>query len=68
MTRTELEALIDGGNIEECIVAFLGMPEAERTKLGAAAVARLRALGKGVSAAAWIRSWMRDVVNQFPAA
>jgi hypothetical protein len=49
MTDFELEALINGGNIEECIIAFLGMPEAERKKLGRAAVARLRALGKGIT-------------------
>jgi hypothetical protein len=49
MTRGELEALIDAGDAEACIIALQGMPEAERTKLGAAAVARLRAHGKGVS-------------------
>ena len=48
MTREELEALIDGGSIEACVVALEGMPEADRTKLGSAAVARLRALGKGI--------------------
>ena len=48
MTREELEALIDGGNIEACVAAFEGMPEASRLKLGSAAVARLRALGKGI--------------------
>lgn len=46
MTRFELEALIDRGDIEECIVAFLGMPESERTKLGAAAVARCARLAR----------------------
>ena len=50
MTRSELESLIDGGSIEACIVALEGMPEADRTKLGSAAVARLRALGKGIPA------------------
>ncbi len=50
MTRNELEALIDGGSIEACVAAVLGMPEAERTKLGAAAVARLRALARGIHA------------------
>jgi Family of unknown function (DUF6493) len=50
MTRSELEALIDGGSIEACLAALEGMPEAERPKLGAAAVARLRALGKGIPA------------------
>ena len=49
MTRGELEALIDGGSSEACIIALAGMPESERIKLGAAAVARLRAHGKGVS-------------------
>lgn len=48
MTKTELEALIDSGDAEACIVAFEGMPEAERTKLASAAVKRLRELGKGV--------------------
>ncbi len=51
MTRDELEALIENGNIELCIDAFRGMPEAARAKLAAAAVARLRALGKAVTAA-----------------
>ncbi len=37
MTKTELEALIDRGDAEACIVAFEGMPEAERTKLASAA-------------------------------
>jgi hypothetical protein len=46
MTRAELEALIDSGDAEACITAFEGMPEAERTKLAAAAAARLRELGK----------------------
>ena len=50
MTRAELEALIDAGDADACIAAFRGMPEAERLTLGAAAVARLRAVGKGVSA------------------
>ena len=50
MTRQEIEALIDAGDIEACIAAFRGMPEAERAKLGSAAVARMRAVGKGVSA------------------
>jgi hypothetical protein len=48
MKREELEALIDGGSIEACVAALEGMPEADRTKLGSAAVARLRALGKGI--------------------
>jgi hypothetical protein len=48
MTKAELEALIDGGDLEACIAAFDGMPEAERNKLGAAAVARLRELTKGI--------------------
>ncbi len=46
MTRKDLEALIDSGEFEACITAFQGMPEAERLKLGATAVARLRALGR----------------------
>jgi hypothetical protein len=46
MTKEELDALIDGGSAEACVVAFEGMPEAERKKLGAAAVAHLRTLGK----------------------
>jgi hypothetical protein len=50
MTRGELEALIDGGIIEACIAALERMPEAERKKLAAAAVARLRVYGKGISA------------------
>ncbi len=64
MTSSELEFLINGGNIEECIVAFLGMPESERTKLGRTAVARLRALGKGIPPrlAQFIDT---DTVNQF---
>jgi len=49
MTRDELEALIDGGSIEACFAALEGMTEADRTKLGSAAVARLRALGKGIT-------------------
>jgi hypothetical protein len=50
MTRSELETLIDGGDAEACIAAFRGMPEAERAKLASAAVARLRALAKGIPA------------------
>jgi len=50
MTRSELEALIDGGDVEACIAAFQGMPEADRNKLGAASVARLRALAQGIPA------------------
>jgi hypothetical protein len=50
MTRSELAALIDGGDVEACISAFQGMPEADRTKLGAASVARLRTLSKGIPA------------------
>ncbi len=64
MTPSELEWLINGGRVEECIVAFLGMPEAERTQLGRAAVARLRALGKGIPPR--LAQFMdADTVNQF---
>jgi hypothetical protein len=48
MTKGELEALIDGGSIEACVAALEGMPESDRSKLGSAAVARLRSLGKGI--------------------
>ena len=48
MTRAELEALIDAGKLEACLSRLEGMPEAERAKLGAAAVARLKAIVKGV--------------------
>jgi hypothetical protein len=48
MTKGELEALIDGGSIEACVSALEGMPESDRSKLGSAAVARLRSLAKGI--------------------
>ena len=48
MTRAELEAFIDAGNLKACLSRLEGMPEAERAKLGAAAVARLKAIVKGV--------------------
>jgi hypothetical protein len=48
VTKPELEALINGGGVEACIVALQGMSEAERTKLGSTAVARLRELSQGI--------------------
>jgi hypothetical protein len=48
MTKAELEALIDAGDVDACITAFDGMAEGERAKLGATAVARLRELTKGI--------------------
>jgi hypothetical protein len=48
MTRAELEALIDAGNLKACLSRLEGMPEAKRAELGAAAVARLKAITKGV--------------------
>jgi hypothetical protein len=48
MTRGELEALIDAGNLKACLTRLEGMPEAKRAQLGAAAVARLKAIVKGV--------------------
>ncbi len=48
MTRFELEALIDRGNIEECIVAFLGNARGQSgTSFGGTrkAVQRLRTAG-----------------------
>jgi hypothetical protein len=50
MTPGELESLIDRGDVEACIAAFQGMPETDRRKLGATAVARLRELGEGLPA------------------
>ena len=48
MTRAELEALIDAGNLKACLSLLEGMPEAKREQLGTAAVARLKAIVKGV--------------------
>ena len=48
MTRAELEAFIDAGNLKACLSRLEGMPEAKRAKLGAAAVTRLKAIVKGV--------------------
>ena len=48
MTRDELEALIDAGNLKACLSRLEGMPEASAMQLGAAAVARLKAIVKGV--------------------
>jgi hypothetical protein len=50
MTKADLDALIDAGDVDACIAAFEGMSESERTKLGSAAVARLRALAKAIPA------------------
>jgi hypothetical protein len=38
MTRAELEALIDAGERRACVSVLERLPEAERAKLGAAAV------------------------------
>ena len=51
MTRAELEALINAEPLEACVRALEGMPEAERAKLGAAAVAKFKAIVKGVGPA-----------------
>jgi hypothetical protein len=48
MTRAELEALINAGNLKACLSRLEGMPEAKRAQLGTAAVARLKAIVKGV--------------------
>src|SRR6516162_4507057 len=48
MTRAELEALIDAGAWHACVSVLEGLPEAERAKLGAAAVTKLKAIVKGV--------------------
>jgi Family of unknown function (DUF6493) len=72
MTRGELEALIDAGNLKECLSLLEGMPEAERAKLGAAAVARLKAIVKGVRPALFTRlnrsddSPLRDALTEDP--
>jgi Family of unknown function (DUF6493) len=49
MTRAELETLINAGDLKACLNLLDGMPEADRAKLGAAAVARLKAIVKGVA-------------------
>ena len=48
MTQAELEALIDTGNLKACLSRLEGMPEAKRAQLDTAAVARLKAIVKGV--------------------
>src|SRR5580698_6006593 len=48
MTRAELEALIDAADLKACLKLLEGMPEAKRAQLGIAAVARLKAIVKGV--------------------
>ncbi len=48
MTRAELEALIDAGQRQACVSVLEGLSEAERAKLGAAAITRLKAIVKGV--------------------
>jgi Family of unknown function (DUF6493) len=47
MTRAELEALIDAGKLKACLSLLEGIPEVERAKLAAAAIARLKAIVKG---------------------